>query len=596
MSRATTGSASPTDSGVFFVHLSRARKHLQEERYDVARNELELALLARPTDEDVLNLLSVIEFKRGYYNEAAQASRALLKNNPNSCVLHSNLGLILFKAGVLGEAEQELRRAIDLQPDHVRSHLYLGLLYRMRGKLGLALEHLRFAGAKRLVGEIEEALRKSMREPAGRATSAPGRPGASAPPSILSPSILKLADAASAEPSPRETAPASHPPAHEAAAAPLPPGAETPGTEFLDETVPVPEIPSAPAPVSGTEWDDGAEDLGVLAPFPEAEAAETVPAEAPAPVAPPASEPSPASPVLAPPAVSPVLEPAAVAPVLAPPAVPPVPLAPPAVPPVLLAPPAVPPVLLAPPAVPPVSLAPPTVPPVSLAPPALEPAAAATGASFGAGGDSHPLFHVRPDGGLEVASRGIVFVRKGSVVWYSGKMRFSPEPTFRGSRLEKILRADGRGHLFVNDPGRQAVARELVGQSLYVEGSRILALDHGLSFRLEPIHDFRMNRRVDILKIHGRGSVILSVGGPLLSHEVSPEFPLNVSSRDLVAWTGDLVPSVLEDRFLEEVMMPDVGSAPKIRFEGEGTVLTEPPRPRRRASDLARAGDADRRS
>jgi uncharacterized protein (AIM24 family) len=210
--------------------------------------------------------------------------------------------------------------------------------------------------------------------------------------------------------------------------------------------------------------------------------------------------------------------------------------------------------------------------------------------------ESRPLFHVRPDGGLEIASRGVVFVRKGSVVWYSGKMHFASEPSFKGTRLERILRADGRGYLYVHDPGRQAYRRELTGQSLYLEGSRILALDNGLSFRLEPIHDFRMNRRVDILKIFGRGSVILSVGGPLLAHEVSPEFPLNVSSRDLVAWTGDLVPSVLEDRFLEEVMMPDVGSAPKIRFEGEGTVLTEPPRPRRRATDIARTTEADRKA
>jgi uncharacterized protein (AIM24 family) len=232
----------------------------------------------------------------------------------------------------------------------------------------------------------------------------------------------------------------------------------------------------------------------------------------------------------------------------------------------------------------------PAVSPLAVAPGPTPPASAVAMAT-----ESRPLFHVRPDGGLEIASRGVVFVRKGSVVWYSGKMRFAAEASFRGTRLEKILRADGRGYLYVHDPGRQAYRRELTGESLFLEGSRILALDNGLSFRLEPIHDFRMNRRVDILKIFGRGSVILSVGGPLLAHEVSPEFPLNVSSRDLVAWTGELVPSVLEDRFLEEVMMPDVGSAPKIRFEGEGTVLTEPPRPRRRASDVSRTTEADRR-
>lgn len=499
MARAT-GDLSSSEQGVFYVHLARARKHLQEDQYDVARKELELAQIARPNDEDVLNLLSVIEFKRGYYHEAAQASRALLKENPGSAILHSNLGLILFKAGVLGEAEQELRRAIELQPDHVRSHLYLGLLYRMRGKLGLALEHLRFAGAKKVVGEIEETLRRSMREPSSRsAESAKGAAGA--PGSAISPSILKLAEPvipASARPATRPTA----------AAIPAPRDAELPsGIEFLDETVRVP-IPPAPRAVLSAETDRvPIPDPSV--PFPEADSA---PVPALAASAPPASAMTPAS------------------------------------------------------------------------------------ITSSSEAESRPLFHVRPDGGLEVASRGVVFVRKGSVVWYSGKMRFAAEASFRGTRLEKILRADGRGYLFVNDPGRQAFRRDVAGQSLYLEGSRILALDNGLSFRLEPIHDFRMNRRVDILKIVGRGSVILSVGGPLLEHEVSSEYPLNVSSRDLVAWTGNLVPSVLEDRFLEEVMMPDIGSAPKIRFEGRGTVLTEPPRPRRRASDLARASEADRRS
>ena len=56
------------------------------------------------------------------------------------------------------------------------------------------------------------------------------------------------------------------------------------------------------------------------------------------------------------------------------------------------------------------------------------------------------------------------------------------------------------------------------------------------------------------------------------------------------------MPSVVEDRFLEEVMVPDPVGAPKIRFEGQGFVLTEPPRARRRASDVGRATEADRRT
>jgi tetratricopeptide (TPR) repeat protein len=414
------GDLPPVDQGLFLLHLNRARKCVRAGRFEEAWEQLEQARTLRPRDEDVLNLVSVLEFKRGHYNEAANAARILLADNPTSEVLRSNLGLILFKSGFLAEAELELRKAIELRPSHLRSHMYLGLLYQMRGKLGLALEHLRVAGARRRVKEIEEALR--------------GRAGG-------------------ARPSPAEPSPAMHP---------LPP--EVP---FL------PPDPPAFEPA-----------------FPETP-------ETTGPVPKPAQE-------------------------------------------------------------------------------------------------TRPLFKIRPEGGLEVASRGIVFVRRGCVAWYSGKIRFSAEPAFRGTSLERMLRATGLGTLLVNDPGRRAFRRDLAGQALFVEGSRLLALDHGLTFRIDAIHDFRRSRRVDILRVHGKGSAVFSVGGPVLAHDVTPDYPLSISSRDLVAWSGELVASVLDDEFLEEVMQPDVASPPKIRFEGEGTVLTEPPRPRRRASDQDRPVDQRR--
>ena len=77
--------------------------------------------------------------------------------------------------------------------------------------------------------------------------------------------------------------------------------------------------------------------------------------------------------------------------------------------------------------------------------------------------------------------------------------------------------------------------------------------------------------------MYGRGEVVLSMARETLSIPVAADFPLNVSSRDLVGWTGNLVPSVLPDRFHNEDMLPDIEDPPKIRFEGEGTVLTEAP-------------------
>ncbi len=372
------------DQAVFFLQLGRARERLSSGRFEEAWQELELARLARPDDEDLLNLVSLVEFRRGDYPEAAAATRALLEKNPDSAILHANLGLIQFKAGAFPEAESALARAVALKPDHARSHLYLGLLHRMRGELPEALDHLRLAGARAAVEQIEEILRHGgSRE-----------------------------DPASA---------------------------------------------SAPAPTKAVL----AEGAGGVA--------------------------------------SPVERDA----------------------------------------------------------------------------DDRSLFRVRPDGTLGVASRGSVYVRKGSVVWFSGRMRFSQEPAFAGTRLEGLLRAEGLGELLLCDPGRRAVARDTAGLPLFLEASRVLALSPAPRFHPEAVHDFRARRRVDVLKVHGGGGVVLSVAGGLEAHDVERDSPFCVSSRDLLAWTGDLLPSVVEDRALDEIMTPEAADAPKLRFEGEGVVLTE---------------------
>jgi tetratricopeptide (TPR) repeat protein len=386
----TADGASSFDQAVFFLHLGRARERLHAGRLEEARHELELARLTRPEDEDLLNLVSLVEFRRGDFFEAARATRTLLRKNPNSAVLHANLGVIQFRAGLFDESERELARAIELDPRHARSHLHLGLLCRRRGDLPKALEHLRRAGAKKAAAEVEEALRLG---------------------------------------------------------APRPPRPET--------------LAGGAAPIADSR------------PLPAAGAAPRSPER---------------------------------------------------------------------------------------------------------DAEDRPLFRVHPDGTLEAASRGLVYVRKGSVVWYSGRIRFAEEPAFAGTRLDRLLRAEGRGDLLLCDPQRRAVARDAAGQSLSLEGSRVLALSADLRFRLDPIHDFRTHRRVDILKVHGRGGAVFSLAGELEAHDVSADFPLSLSSRDLVAWTGDLVPSVLQDRLLNQIMLPDPANAPKLLFAGEGVVLTEGPR------------------
>src|SRR3954447_213833 len=167
--------APPFDQGVFLLHYNRGREAFQEARYAEARRELENAQRLRPDDADVLNLLGLVYFKTNAFPEAEVIYRRLAIENPNVFILHSNLGLILFKQGKLDEAEHFLLRAIELRPNYAKSHLYLGLLYRQRRKYALAIEHLRFAGADKIVREVEAEMRPAGTPPAPPPAPAPQR-------------------------------------------------------------------------------------------------------------------------------------------------------------------------------------------------------------------------------------------------------------------------------------------------------------------------------------------------------------------------------------------------------------------------------------
>src|SRR5437764_7206536 len=157
--------APPFDQGVFLLHYNRGREAFQEARYAEARRELENAQRLRPDDADVLNLLGLVYFKTNAFPEAEVIYRRLVTENPNVFILHSNLGLILFKQGKLDEAQRYLLRAVELRPNYAKSHLYLGLLYRQKRKLPEALEHLRFAGADKIVREVEAEMKPAAPAP-----------------------------------------------------------------------------------------------------------------------------------------------------------------------------------------------------------------------------------------------------------------------------------------------------------------------------------------------------------------------------------------------------------------------------------------------
>jgi len=443
--------AAPFDQGVFLLHYNRGREAFQEGRYAEARRELEGAQRLRPDDSDVLNLLGLVYFKTNAFPEAEVIYRRLAKENPNVFILHSNLGLILFKQGKLDEAEHFLLRAVELRPNYAKSHLYLGLLYRQRRKLGPALEHLRFAGADKLVKEVEAEIQP---------------------------------------PAPPAAAPAPPPPA--------PPKPILPRTENTQRiiTEKIPAIKTMPGTVA-------------------------TPVPPPPPVAPPPPPPAPA--------------------------------------------------------------------------PALEASAGHTAArKLQDAVDETPLheerrldlghkiegasktFALHENGFLEINFARNVHVKRGTVSSYSGNLKFVAESGLVGTTAQTLVKAVGQGKIFVYEKGRKTFLLDLNEEFIYVEGHNLLALEDSLTYRLEPIYDSTYQRKIDTVKIFGKGSLAISTSIEPLTLRVTREYPLSISSNALVAWTGNLIPQVMDDKTLENVMIENVDDAGfKIRFEGDGVVVSE---------------------
>jgi tetratricopeptide (TPR) repeat protein len=405
----------PFDQGVFLLHCNRGREAFQEGRLAEARRELESAQKLRPDDADVLNLLGLVYFKTDSFPEAEVIYRRLTRENPNVFTLHSNLGLILFKQGKLDEAEEFLLRAVELRPNHAKSHLYLGLLYRQRKKFGVALEHLEFAGADKLVREVESAMRAAspVTQPTARFTTD-----------------------------------------------------KIPAVKLPQEVKTQPGLTAAPQPAARKLQ----EAVGDLQPAEDR---------------------------------------------------------------------------------------------------TIDLKRKVEGAS--------KTFVLHENGFLEINFGRSAYIKRGTVSSYSGNLKFAAESGLLGTTAQALVRAEGQGKIFVYEKGRKTFLLDLSEEFIYVEGGSLLALEETLTFRVEPIYDAAYQRKIDTLKIFGKGSLAISTAIEPLTLRVTPEYPLSISSNSLVAWTGTLIPTVVDDQALENVMIAteEQEGGFKIRFEGYGVVVSE---------------------
>jgi uncharacterized protein (AIM24 family) len=185
-------------------------------------------------------------------------------------------------------------------------------------------------------------------------------------------------------------------------------------------------------------------------------------------------------------------------------------------------------------------------------------------------------FALHENGFLEINFARSVHCKRGTVSSYSGNLKFIAESGLLGTTAQTLVKAVGQGKIFVYEKGRKTFLLDLHDEFIYVEGSNLLALEDSLTYRVEPIYDGSYQKKIDTVKIFGKGSLAISTSIEPLTLRVTREYPLSISSNALVAWTGNLIPTVIDDQSMDSVMIESEGTAGfKIRFEGDGVVVSE---------------------
>ena len=185
-------------------------------------------------------------------------------------------------------------------------------------------------------------------------------------------------------------------------------------------------------------------------------------------------------------------------------------------------------------------------------------------------------FSLHENGVLEINFHRSVHLKRGTVSSYSGNLRFSAETELLGTAAQTLVRATGEGKVFLSEKGKKTFLLDLADEFIYVEGAHLLALEDTLSYRVEPIYDATYQKKIDTVKIFGRGSLAIATAVEPLTLRITREYPLSISSNALVAWTGELIPAVLDDdERLSNVMIKESDQSFKIRFEGDGVVVSE---------------------
>lgn len=190
---------------------------------------------------------------------------------------------------------------------------------------------------------------------------------------------------------------------------------------------------------------------------------------------------------------------------------------------------------------------------------------------------------------LEVNLKDLVWAKTGSMISYTGQIKFERERVLEhgvGQMFKKaltgegtsLMKATGNGRLYLADQGKKITIFELNNESITVNGNDLLAFEPSIEWDIKLMRKMAgmMSGGLFNVNLQGTGRVAITSHYEPLTLLVRPGEPVITDPNATVAWSGDLTPEFRTDISFRTFLGRGSGESIQMEFSGEGFVIVQP--------------------
>lgn len=199
------------------------------------------------------------------------------------------------------------------------------------------------------------------------------------------------------------------------------------------------------------------------------------------------------------------------------------------------------------------------------------------------------LFELESPRMLEVNLDGMVWTRMGSMVAYTGEIKFEREGVLEhgvGKLLKRavsgegarLTKATGKGRLYLADSGKKVSILNLRGETIFVNGNDLLAFQEGVEWDIKLMRKIAgmLSGGLFNVRLSGIGLIAITSHYDPLTLRVTPGSPVMTDPNATVAWSGTLSPEFKTDISMKTFLGRGSGESIQMLFQGEGFVVVQP--------------------